>query len=111
MKRVTGLSAALELLSGPQPIDEEADAVAARILDDVRQNGDAAVRRISGELDGEPIGFLEVPRSEIDAALSAIPIETREALETATERVRAFQSAAMPKSWHDDDRHYGELVM
>ena len=111
MKRVTGLSAALELLSGPQPIDEEADAVAARILDDVRQNGDAAVRRISGELDGEPIGFLEVPRSEIDAALAAIPIETREALETATERVRAFQSAAMPKSWHDDDRHYGELVM
>jgi histidinol dehydrogenase len=110
MKRVTGLSAALELLSGPQPNDDEADRVAARILDDVRRNGDAAVKRISGELDGEQLGFLEVPRSDIDAALAAIPTETREALETAAERVRAFQSAALPQSWHDDERHYGELV-
>ena len=110
MKRVTGLAAALELLSGPQPNDEEADRVAAWIIDDVRRNGDAAVKRISGELDGAPLGFLEVPRTEIDAALAAIPTETREALETAAERVRTFQSAAMPKSWHDEDRHYGELV-
>ena len=110
MKRVTGLSAALGLLSGSQPNDEEADRVAARIIDDVRRNGDAAVKRISGELDGEPLGFLEVPRTDIDAALAAIPTDTREALETAAERVRTFQSAAMPKSWHDDDRHYGELV-
>ncbi len=110
MKRVTGLSEALELLGGPQPDDEEADRVAARILDDVRRDGDAAVRRISGELDGEPLGFLEVPRSDIDAGLATIPAETREALETAAQRVRAFQSAAMPRSWHDDERHYGELV-
>ena len=110
MKRVTGLSAALGLLSGSQPNDEEADRVAARIIDDVRRNGDAAVNRISGELDGEPLDFLEVSRTDIDAALAAIPTETREALETAVERVRTFQSAAMPKSWHDDERHYGELV-
>ena len=110
MKRVTGLSAALGLLSGSQPNDEEADRVAAGIIDDVRRNGDAAVNRISGELDGEPLDFLEVPRTDIDAALGTIPTETREALETAVERVRTFQSAAMPKSWHDDERHYGELV-
>ena len=110
MKRVTGLSAALGLLSGSQRNDEEADRVAARIIDDVCQNGDAAVNRISGELDGESLGFLEVPRADIDAALAAIPSETREALETAAERVRTFQSAALPKSWHDDDRNYGELV-
>lgn len=110
MKRVTGLSAALELLGGPQPGDAEADGVAARILDDVRRNGDDAVKRISGELDGEPIGILEVPQSEIYAAVSAIPADVREALETAAERVRAFQSAARPQSWHDDERHYGELV-
>ncbi|MDP6822409.1 MAG: histidinol dehydrogenase [Dehalococcoidia bacterium] len=110
MRRVTGLSAAIELLGGPQPDDDEADRVAARILDDVRRNGDAAVTRISEELDGEAPGFLEVSRSEIDAALTVIPVETREALETAAERVRAFQTAAMPQSWHDDDRHYGELV-
>ena len=110
MRRVTGLRAAIELLGGPQPVDEEAGVVAARILDDVRRNGDEAVKRISGELDGEPLAFLEVPRAEIDAAPAAIPAETREALETAVERVRAFQCAAMPESWHDDDRHYGELV-
>ena len=110
MKRVEGLRAALELLGGPQPDDAEADEVAARILDDVRRDGDRAVKRISGELDGEALAFLEVPKSEIDAALGAIPFETREALETAAERVGAFQSAALPESWHDNERHYGELI-
>ena len=110
MKRVEGLRAALELLGGPQPDDAEADEVAARILDDVRRDGDRAVKRISGELDGEALAFLEVPKSEIDAALGAIPFETREALETAAERVGAFQSAALPESWHDNERHFGELI-
>ena len=110
MKRVEGLRAALELLGGPQPDDAEADHVAARILDDVRRDGDRAVKRISGELDGEALEFLEVPKSEIDAALGAIPFETREALETAAERVGAFQSAALPESWHDNERHFGELI-
>ena len=110
MKRVEGLRAALELLGGPQPDDAEADEVAARILDDVRRDGDRAVKRISGELDGEALAFLEVPKSEIDAALGAIPGETREALETAAERVSAFQSAALPESWHDNERHFGELI-
>ena len=110
MKRATGLAAALELLGGPQPNDEEVDRVVARILGDVHRNGDAAVKRISGELDGEALVSLEVPQSDIDAALASIPAETREALETAAERVHNFQSAAMPQSWHDDDRHYGELV-
>ena len=110
MKRVEGLRAALELLGGPQPDDAEADEVAARILDDVRRDGDRAVKRISGELDGEALAFLEVPKSEIDAALVAIPFETREALETAAERVSAFQSAALPESWHDNERHFGELI-
>ncbi|MCH7906905.1 MAG: histidinol dehydrogenase [Chloroflexi bacterium] len=110
MKRVEGLRAALELLGGPQPDDAEADEVAARILDDVRRDGDRAVKRISGELDGEALEFLEVPKSEIDAALGAIPFETREALETAAERVSAFQSAALPESWHDNERHFGELI-
>ncbi|MDA1258270.1 MAG: histidinol dehydrogenase, partial [Chloroflexi bacterium] len=110
MRRVTGLKAALDLLGGPQPDDHEADEVAARILEDVRRNGDEAVKRISGDLDGQPLAFLEVPRREIDAALNAIPTETREALELAAERVRAFQTSAKPESWHDDDRHYGELI-
>ena len=104
MKRVEGLRAAIELLGGPQPDDAEAADVAARILDDVRRNGDEAVKRISGDLDGEALTFLEVPRHEIDAALAAIPGETRAALEMAAERVSAFQSAAMPESWHDDER-------
>lgn len=110
MKRVNGLRAAIELLGGPQPGEAEADEVVARILDDVRRNGDDAVKRISGDLDGEAFSGLEVPQREIQRALAAIPGETREALELAAERVRAFQSAAMPESWHDDERHYGELI-
>lgn len=110
MKRVTGLTNALELLGGSQPGDIEADTIAARILEDVNQNGDAAVNRISSELDGVQLAFLEVPQVEITRALESIPAQTREALEIAAERVRAFQMAARPDSWHDNERHYGELV-
>ena len=84
--------------------------VAARVIDEVRRDGDGALFSISERLDGMPLGFLEVPRSDIDAAVGSLPAGTRAALEMAAFRVREFQSAAMPQSWYDEERRYGELV-
>jgi len=84
--------------------------VAARVIEEVRREGDRALFSISEKLDGEPLAFLEVPRSSIDAAAGSLPAETRSALEKAAVRVREFQSAGMPRNWYDEERRYGELV-
>ena len=84
--------------------------VAARVIDEVRREGDRALFSLSEKLDREPLAFLEVPRSSIDAAAASLPTEARAALERAALRVREFQSAAMPRSWYDEERRYGELV-
>jgi histidinol dehydrogenase len=84
--------------------------VAARVIDEVRRDGDAAVRRISGALDGVPLRNLEVPADVIERAAGEVGAETLEALRVAAERVRKFQEAAKPKSWHDPRRGYGEIV-
>ncbi|MEE8362814.1 MAG: histidinol dehydrogenase [Dehalococcoidia bacterium] len=129
MKRITGLAAALGHFRGaaleaaadlPPAVqtrvrevfgeDLDAEGVAARVIADVRRHGDEAVLRLSGQIDGRPLAFIEVPRTELDAAPSRIPAETRAALEMAAERVGAFQAAAMPSSWHDEEQRYGEIV-
>ena len=61
-----------------------------RIIDSVREGGDAALRRFSEAFDGVVYPQLEVPRSEIEGALSAIEPELREALEFASARVRRY---------------------
>jgi histidinol dehydrogenase len=67
-----------------------ADAV-RQIIHDVITEGDAAVRRHTESFDG-PIAYptLEVPRSEIDAALGRIGAELRGALELAAGRIRTY---------------------
>jgi len=90
--------------------DLTAQEVAALIIEAVRRDGDEALFFLSAKLDSEPLGFLEIPRPRIDAAAESLSSETRTALETATRRVTEFQSAAMPSSWYDEERRYGEIV-
>ena len=76
----------------------------------VRRDGDEALRRISASLDGAPVEMIEVPRDEIDDAPARLGRDERGALERAAERVREFQSAAMPRGWTSDDGRHGERV-
>lgn len=129
MRRVRGLAAALEAVkevrvSGNVEIRTDGnglydrqltpDEFARRVIEDVRRDGDAAVRRISAALDGAaPAGKdlpLEVPRERILAAVDQISPQTRRALDLAVERVRNFQQAALPKSWRDPSGEFGEEV-
>ena len=68
------------------------DAVRA-ILDDVRANGDAAVRRLTAQFDGAVVDELAVPPAECKRALESIPSALRGALEQAADNVRAFAAA------------------
>lgn len=62
----------------------------AGIIADVRQNGDAALRRYTREFDKAEPDALEVPREQLDRALADLDPGLRAVLEEAAENIRAF---------------------
>ncbi|WP_347486003.1 histidinol dehydrogenase [Vandammella animalimorsus] len=83
----------------------------ADILQAVRQEGDAALLRLSQQLDGlqaASVAELEIPASELQAAFDGLPQAQRQALQQATARIRRYHEAqkkAAGQSWsyRDED--------
>jgi len=77
------------------------DAV-TEILAAVRATGDAAVieyTRRFDRLDVTGMAQLELPRSELQAALDSLSVEQREALREAADRVRRYHERQTAESW------------
>ena len=81
-----------------------------KMLQDVRQEGDAAVRRYTKLLDGIELNNFLVSRDQLAQASASISRELRESLELAAERVRKFHQAVMPQDWLDEEEGLGQLV-
>lgn len=64
-----------------------------RVIADVRERGDEALRHYTRALDGADIEAIEVGRAEIEAAYNQVDPALVEALRIAAERVRAFHEA------------------
>lgn len=62
----------------------------ARIIAEVRREGDAAVTRLSQRFDGSAYTTIEVSAEEFAAAADQVPRAQRDALEFAAERVRHY---------------------
>ena len=76
--------------------DLDAQSVVERILADVRDGGDAAVRRYNEAIDGVPPSVpLVVSREEIAAAGEKVDAEVMAALRFAADRIRAFHEAQL----------------
>jgi histidinol dehydrogenase len=69
------------------------------ILDDVKRNGDAALRKYTLQFEKAKIEEIEVPDSEIDSALYSIDDALIRQLETAAGNIRKFHQAQLQKSW------------
>src|SRR5688572_20673661 len=67
------------------PIDE-----VRAVLDEVRRDGDAALRRFAERFDGVVLDDLRVPEAEVRGALDAIPSDLRDALEAAHDNIAAY---------------------
>lgn len=67
-----------------------ADAAVRRIIDEVRRDGDAALRRISAALDGFAPDPIQVSAAEFAAARAAVDPELIGALQAAAGRVRDY---------------------
>ena len=82
--------------------DDNIDEVVADILKDVKKRGDAAVMEYTNRFDktnANSIAELEIPRSELVAALNGLPTEQREALKAAADRVRSYHEKQLMASW------------
>ena len=79
----------------------EIDLAAAKILEEVRRNGDAAVLSFTQKFDrstAKSVAELELPQSELNAALASLPNEQRAALEAAAKRVRLYHERQKKES-------------
>ena len=89
----------------------DASAVVDRILRDVRQEGDAAVRRYNEDIDGVKGVALEVSRQEIHAAYRAVEPSLVAALKQAAERIQAFHERQLAHSLQSfEEEGLGQIV-
>jgi histidinol dehydrogenase len=81
--------------------DASAERIAARILADVRKNGDAALFRWAQRLDGLRLikKSLWISRAEIRAASRNVPRDLLRAIEHAARNIRRVADEQRPHSW------------
>lgn len=84
----------------------------ARILADVRKQGDAALRDYTRRIDGRDLDELRVPREAIQAAVNRTQPRLLDALQLAADRIRGFHERARRNTWLDfrDGGALGQLI-
>jgi histidinol dehydrogenase len=101
--RDAGFDAALAALTRYEAAQDDAvEATVRDIIAEVRTRGDAALVELTRRFDSVEAASaaeLEIPRAALDAALSSLPRERREALGAAAERVRSFHERQRAESW------------
>lgn len=100
------LQAGIALIFG-EPLS--ADQAVARILADVRRDGDAALHDYNRRIDGAAVDQLRVSEREMAEAWERTDPELCRALETAADRIRAFHVKQYRQSWIDWDDEGGAL--
>ncbi len=91
-----------QLLAWEGVSDDRVNTTVRNILEDVRKRGDGAVVEYTNRFDrmsAGGMGELEMPLARLQQALQAIPVNQREALERAAQRVRAYHEHQKQDSW------------
>lgn len=90
------------LLAFEAEVDERIGGAVGEILRAVRSTGDAALieyTRRFDQLEVRSMAALELPHSELQAALAGLGPEQREALTIAADRVRRYHERQRAESW------------
>jgi histidinol dehydrogenase len=85
----------------------------SQIIEDVRQRGDAALRDYSQRIDGVALDDFALEGEALQAAYDTAPLELRDALHLAANRIRAFHQMEPGNSWlewDDDGGALGQMV-
>ena len=75
----------------------------ARILADVRQRGDDAIRDWTARIDDQSLDRFEVPPEAMQATFDSLPSSLVEALTGSADRIRTFHSHQPIPSWTTDE--------
>jgi histidinol dehydrogenase len=76
--------------------DESLIKSVKEIVQDVKQNGDKAIRNYTEKFDGVDIENLEVPFEELKSAWESLPPLDKQAIETARSNIKKFHQAQTP---------------
>jgi histidinol dehydrogenase len=91
--------AAVAALLAPSRVrDAATERTAARIVEDVRRQGDAALLNYARRFDGLN-GALEITRDEMRAAAATVSPKVRRALRQAARHIRAVAKRQVPRGW------------
>lgn len=85
------------LCARPAGSDPAVRARVEAILQRVREQGDAALRALSLEIDRRPLESIEVTQAEIDRAERQVGESVRQAVAEAAGNIRAFHEAQRPR--------------
>jgi histidinol dehydrogenase len=87
-----------EILSRPETDQSELSSSVSRILADVRQNGNTAVRQYANRFDSCDLGQLMVSEEAISTARERISSELKNAIDVARENIAKFHSSQLENS-------------
>lgn len=91
----------------------EQNETVRRIIEEVRQDGDDALRRMAKEFDRVEVAELRVSDEEIQAAYAQVDAEFLAALRQAAANIRAFHEKQKRTSWMDlqpDGSLLGQII-
>jgi histidinol dehydrogenase len=87
------------------------EEVVNRILQDVKEKGDAAVIDYIFKFDKAKVASLEVDRQQVKEAYRYVDNQLLEALKLAAKRIRAFHQEQKDIIWHGvEGKEYGQLL-
>ena len=92
----------------------DVEAIVSGIIENVKANGDAALREYSEKFDRVVLDSIEVSKEEIDAAYASVDSEFIRILETAAKNIREFHSRQVRNSFVINEREgvvMGQKVM
>jgi len=95
-----------KLLAFEETADEMLEATVAKILTDVRKRGDVAVLEYTSKFDRlslDSAAEMELSRAELRKAFDGVPIQQRNALEQAAQRVTDYHQKQVQTSWSYTD--------
>ena len=84
--------------------------IVSRITEDVRRNGDEAIKRLARLIENSEQERLEVCPESIEAAIDSVDERVLDALATSAERVRNYHQSSMANDWMDFSAGYGALI-
>jgi len=80
-------------------VDAEVLSVASHIVEDVRLRGDEALRDYTMQFDHADVPALRVTTAEIEAAVSSVSEEFRDAIAIAAASIEEYHERQVPQSW------------